>query len=158
MRCRFPSPDAKATEEIKVFSKLQSDYPGTEEGNIAEYYVGGVLVSQAKLEEARKKYQGVIDHGSKNVSSLAKYALAQIAFQENKEPRSRGPAEGPDGPSDGPGFRPIRPLSHWRTASRPRIRLKRAKLLEPLAKETGGLRGECHSNSKANFPNSGRWR
>jgi len=80
----FPNGDAKAAEETKVFSKLLADYPGTKEGYISEYYLGGVLVSQAKLEEARKKYQDVIGHGDKNIASLAKYALAQIAFQENK--------------------------------------------------------------------------
>ncbi len=80
----FPTNDAKAAEEIKVFSKLQADYPGTDQGYIAEYYLGGVAVSQAKMEEARKKYQDVIDHADKNTASLAKFALAQIAFQENK--------------------------------------------------------------------------
>jgi hypothetical protein len=84
----FPTMDAKAAEETKVFSKLLADYPGTEQGYIAEYYLGGVLVSQAKLEEARKKYQDVIDHGNKNIASLAKFALAQIAFQENKSPEA----------------------------------------------------------------------
>lgn len=80
----FPTADAKAAEETRVFSKLLADYPGTEEGYIAEYYLGGVLASQAKLEEARKKYQDVADHGDKNTASLAKYAMAQIAFQESK--------------------------------------------------------------------------
>lgn len=80
----FLSMDAKAAEETKVFSKLASDYPGTDEGYIAEYYLAGVLASQAKLEEARKRYQDVADHANKNTASLAKFALAQIAFQENK--------------------------------------------------------------------------
>lgn len=80
----FPNNDAKAAEENKVFSKLLSDYPGTEEGYISEYYLGGVAVSQAKLEDARKKYQDVADRADKNTASLARYALAQIAFQENK--------------------------------------------------------------------------
>jgi uncharacterized protein HemX len=84
----FPSMDAKAAEESKVFSKLLADYPGTDQGYIAEYYVGGVLASQAKLEEARKKYQDVADHANKNTASLAKFALAQIAFQENKSPEA----------------------------------------------------------------------
>lgn len=80
----FPNGDAKAAEETRVFSKLLADYPGTKEGYIAEYYLGGVLVSQAKLEEARKKYQDVVDHGDKNLASLSKYALAQIDLQENR--------------------------------------------------------------------------
>jgi hypothetical protein len=80
----FPTNDAKAVEENKVFSKLLADYPGTEEGYIAEYYLAGVDASQAKMEDARKKYQDVADHAGKNTASLAKFALAQIAFQENK--------------------------------------------------------------------------
>jgi predicted negative regulator of RcsB-dependent stress response len=81
----FPSMDAKAAEESKVFSKLLADYPGSDEGYIAEYYLAGVDVSQSKMEAARKKYQDVIDHANKNTASLAKFALAQIAFQENKD-------------------------------------------------------------------------
>jgi predicted negative regulator of RcsB-dependent stress response len=80
----FPTNEAKGAEESKVFAKLLADYPGTQQGYIAEYYLGGVAVSQAKLEDARKKYQDVIDHGDKNTASLAKFALAQIALQENK--------------------------------------------------------------------------
>lgn len=80
----FPTNEAKAEEETKVFTKLLSDYPGTKEGHIAEYYLAGVLASQAKMEEARKKYQDVADHADKNTASLAKYAMAQIAYQENK--------------------------------------------------------------------------
>jgi Tetratricopeptide repeat-like domain len=80
----FPTNDAKAAEETRVFSKLLADYPGSEEGYIAEYYLAGVSVSQAKMEDGRKKYQDVIDHAGKNTASLAKFALAQIAFQENK--------------------------------------------------------------------------
>lgn len=80
----FPTADAKAAEEDKVFNKLASDYPGTEQGYIADYYLGGVLVSQGKIEEARKKYQNVADHAGKDIASLAKYSLAQIDFQENR--------------------------------------------------------------------------
>ena len=54
--------EAKAAEENKVFAKLLADYPGTDQGYIAEYYLAGVAASQAKMEEARKKYQDVIDH------------------------------------------------------------------------------------------------
>jgi predicted negative regulator of RcsB-dependent stress response len=80
----FPTMDAKAAEETKVFSKLLADYPGTEQGYIAQYYLAGVDASQAKMEDARKKYQDVVDHADKNTASLAKFALAQIAYQENK--------------------------------------------------------------------------
>ena len=80
----FPTMEAKAAEENKVFSKLIADYPGSKEAYIAEYYLGGVAASQAKMDEARRRYQDVIDHADKNTASLAKFALAQIATQENK--------------------------------------------------------------------------
>lgn len=80
----FPSNDAKAMEETKVFSKLLADYPGTHEGYIAEYYLAGVDASLSKLDEATKKYKDIADHADANTASLAKYALAQIYFQESK--------------------------------------------------------------------------
>jgi len=39
---------------------------------------------------SRKKYQEVADHANKNTASLAKFALAQIASQENKSPEAEG--------------------------------------------------------------------
>ena len=136
----FPTMDAKAAEEQKVFSKLLGDYPGTQEGYIAEYYLAGVAASQAKLDDARKKYQDVVDHAGSNTAALAKFALAQIAFQENK------PAEAEkllhdlmDHPAD--------------TVSREQAMITLAdgikttkpaearKLLEPLVKEGGEIAG-----------------
>jgi hypothetical protein len=136
----FPTMDAKAAEETKVFSKLLADYPGTEEGYIAEYYIGGVLASQAKMEEARKKYQDVIDHAGKNTASLAKFALAQIALQENKT------AEGEallkdlmDHPTDmvSKEQATVELANNTKTKDPAAAR----KLLEPLVKEGGEIAG-----------------
>ena len=80
----FPTNDAKAAEENKVFSKVLADYPGTQQGYIAQYYLAGVDASQSKLDDAVKKYKDVADHADANTASLAKFALAQIYFQENK--------------------------------------------------------------------------
>jgi predicted negative regulator of RcsB-dependent stress response len=80
----FPTPEAKAAEETKVFSKLQADYPGTQQGYIAEYYLAGVDASQSRMEEARKKYEDVAKNAEANTASLAKFAIAQILLQENK--------------------------------------------------------------------------
>jgi hypothetical protein len=136
----FPTNEAKAAEENKVFSKLQSDYPGTDEGYIAEYYLAGVDASQAKLEDARKKYQDVADHAGKNTASLAKFALAQIAFQENK------PADGErllrdlmDHPTDLVSKeQAILALADNMKTRNP---AEARKLLEPLSKEGGEAAG-----------------
>ncbi len=136
----FPTMDAKATEETKVFSKLLADYPGTEQGYIAEYYLGGVLVSQAKLEEARKKYQDVADHGGKNIASLAKFALAQIAFQENKSAEAETLLHGLiDHPTDMVSAdQATLTLADGIKTKNP---AETRKLLEPLVKETGEIAG-----------------
>lgn len=80
----FPTLEAKAAEETKVFSKLQADYPGTTQGYIAEYYLAGVDASQSRMEEARKKYDDVAKNADANTASLAKFAIAQILLQESK--------------------------------------------------------------------------
>ena len=138
----FPTMDAKAAEETRVFSKLLADYPGTDEGYIAEYYLGGVLVSQAKLEEARKKYRDVADHAGKNTASLAKFALAQIAFQENKSPEAEALLKDLlDHPTD--------MVSAEQAAItladgiKTRNPAEARKLLEPLVKESGEVAGSA---------------
>jgi predicted negative regulator of RcsB-dependent stress response len=80
----FPSLETKVAEETKVLSKLMSDYSGSEEAYISEYYLASALVSDNKLDEARKHLQNVVDHASKSYASLAKLSLAQIDFQENR--------------------------------------------------------------------------
>jgi hypothetical protein len=136
----YPTNEAKATEENKVFSKLLSDYPGTDEGYIAEYYLAGVDASQAKMEDARKKYQDVSDHAGKNTASLAKFAMAQIAFQESKD------AEGTkllhelmDNPTDMVSKeQAIIELANDTKAKNP---AEARKLLEPLVKDGGEVAG-----------------
>jgi hypothetical protein len=136
----FPAADAKAAEETKVFSKLAADYPGTDEAYISEYYLGGVLVSQSKLDEARKKYQDVVDHAGKNTASLAKLALAQIAFVENKSAEAEGLLKDlMDHPTDmvSPEQAAIT-LADGLKSTKP---AEARKLLEPLVKETGEVGG-----------------
>lgn len=136
----FSTMDAKAAEETKVFSKLLADYPGTDEGYIAEYYLAGVLASQSKLEEARKKYQDVADHANKNTASLAKFALAQIAFQENKSPEAEALLKDLiDHPTDmvSADQATITLAEGVKTKNPAEAR----KLLDPLVKETGEIAG-----------------
>jgi hypothetical protein len=85
----FPTGDAKDKEAIKVFSELAAKYSGTDEGYIAEYYLGCIAADQGKLGEADKRFSSVADSAGKKYASLAKLALGQLYFAEGKP----GPGE-----------------------------------------------------------------
>jgi predicted negative regulator of RcsB-dependent stress response len=80
----FPTQDAKDQVALKTFSDLAARYPSSDEGEIAEYYVGCIQADQGRLAEAEKSYQSVVDHGSKDYASLSKLALAQIYFADGR--------------------------------------------------------------------------
>jgi predicted negative regulator of RcsB-dependent stress response len=80
----FPTQAAKDDAVTKAFAKLASDYNGTEEAYVADYYLGGKALDAGKVDDARRKYQEVADHASANYASLAKLALAQLDFAENR--------------------------------------------------------------------------
>ena len=80
----FPTQEAKDTEAIKVFSDLYSKYPGTAEGEIAQYYLGSIKADQGKLAEAEKLFQEVTQKGNENYASLARFSLAQIYFADGR--------------------------------------------------------------------------
>lgn len=85
----FPTQEAKDKEAIKVFSELAARYSGTDEGYIAEYYLGCIATDQGKLGEADKRFSSVADSAGKKYASLAKLALGQLYFAEGKP----GPGE-----------------------------------------------------------------
>ena len=80
----FPTQAAKDAEAIKVFSELAAKDSGTDEGYIAEYYLGCIAADQGKLSDAEKRFSSVADSAGKKYSSLAKYSLGQIYFAEGK--------------------------------------------------------------------------
>ena len=80
----FPTQAAKDDAVRKAFSKIVSDYSGSEEAYIAQYYLGSQDLSAGKVDDARKEYQNVADHASANYASLAKLALAQLDFAQNR--------------------------------------------------------------------------
>jgi hypothetical protein len=85
----FPAQDAKDKEAIKVFSELAAKYSGTDEGYIAEYYLGCIAADEGKLGEADKRFSSVADSAGKKYASLAKLSLGQLYFAEGKP----GPGE-----------------------------------------------------------------
>jgi predicted negative regulator of RcsB-dependent stress response len=80
----FPTQEAKDDVALKAFGDLASQYSGSEEGEIATYYLGAIKADQGKLAEAEKSFKEVADHGDSKYASLAKFSLAQIYFADGR--------------------------------------------------------------------------
>jgi predicted negative regulator of RcsB-dependent stress response len=89
----FPTQTAKDDAVSKAFTKVAADYSGTEEGYVAEYYLGARALDAGKVDDARKRYQDVADHAEANYASLAKLALAQLDLAENRIPEAENLAK-----------------------------------------------------------------
>ena len=80
----YPTQEAKDKDAIKAFSELAAKDSGTDEGYIAEYYLGCIAADQGNLPEAEKRFSSVAESGGKKYASLAKLPLGQIYFAEGK--------------------------------------------------------------------------
>ena len=80
----FPTQDVKDQAGIKAFADVEMKYGGSDEAQIAEYYLGCIHSDQGKLADAEKNFLNVADHGDKNYGSLGKIALAQIYFSDGR--------------------------------------------------------------------------
>ena len=65
-----PAKRRRTTRPNKALTKITADYAGSEEAYIAEYYLAAKTSRTGKLDDARKKYQDVIDHADANHASL----------------------------------------------------------------------------------------
>ena len=73
----FPTNEARKTAVTKSWREMATKYPGTEEGRIAEYFLGTNAADDGNLAEAEKHFKASIDSGSGPYASLGKLALAQ---------------------------------------------------------------------------------
>jgi hypothetical protein len=80
----FQTQDAKDQAALKAFADLQSGNSGSDEGQIAQYYLGAIHSDQGKLGEAEKNFLEVANHANKNYASLAKLALADIYYSDGR--------------------------------------------------------------------------
>jgi hypothetical protein len=80
----FPNQQAKDAAETKAFTDLARNYSGSSEGAVAEYTLGGLAMTAGRNDEARKRFQAAADSGSAQYASMAKLALAQLDFGENR--------------------------------------------------------------------------
>lgn len=80
----FPTQEAKDQAALKAFADVESQYSGSDEAEIAEYYVGAIKADQGKLSDAEKSFLKVAQKGGDRYGSLAKLSLAQIYFSDGR--------------------------------------------------------------------------
>jgi len=81
----FPSEDAKNQAALKAFGDLATRYSGSDEAEIAQYYLGSIKADQGKLAESEKGFLEVSQKGDQKYASLAKLSLAQIYFADGRD-------------------------------------------------------------------------
>jgi hypothetical protein len=81
----FPTQDAKDKEALKVFTDLKNKYSGSNEAEVAQYYLGAILADQGNLAQAEKSFLEAAEKGNAQYSSLAKLSLAQIYFSDGRD-------------------------------------------------------------------------
>ena len=80
----FPTAEARTKAVQKAFSDLVAKYSGTDEGTIAEFFLGTNAADTGNLAEAEKHFKTVADSGRGPYDSVAKLSLAQIYGAEGK--------------------------------------------------------------------------
>jgi predicted negative regulator of RcsB-dependent stress response len=80
----FPTPQERETAVLKAWRDLAAKYSGTQEGDIAEFFLGTNASDTGNLPEAVKHFQAAIDSGSGPYASEAKIALAQVYAAQGK--------------------------------------------------------------------------
>ncbi len=85
----FSSQAEKDKAVVKAFTEIAVQYPGTDEGIVAEYYLGTNSADEGKFPEAEKHFKEVVDSGKKEYAALAKMSLAQVYQSEGKLPEAQ---------------------------------------------------------------------
>jgi predicted negative regulator of RcsB-dependent stress response len=80
----FPTSQARKTAVVKAWGDLIAKYHGTEESDIAEFFLGTTASDDGNLPEAAKRFQAAIDSGSGPYASEAKLALAEVYAAQGK--------------------------------------------------------------------------
>jgi tetratricopeptide (TPR) repeat protein len=85
----FPTQQVKDDVAIKAFTEIKTKYPGSDEGEIAEFWIGSIRSDQGNLAEATKSFQEVAQKGDDRYASLAKLSQAQVYFALGKMDEGR---------------------------------------------------------------------
>ena len=89
----FPTAAEREKAATKAFNDIATRYSGTDEGELAEYYLAGQAADQGNMAEAERRFKGVADSGS-DYSSLAKLALAEIYHGQGKDRQAQALVKG----------------------------------------------------------------
>ncbi len=80
----FPTAEARKAALSKAWGEMAAKYSGTEEGRIAEFFLGTNAADDGNLADAEKHFKASIGSGNGPYASLAKLALAQVYAGEGK--------------------------------------------------------------------------
>lgn len=80
----FATTQERDAAVLKAWRDMAAKYPGTQEGDIAEYFLGTNASDAGNLPEAAKHFQAAIDSGSGPYASEAKLALAAVYAAQGK--------------------------------------------------------------------------
>lgn len=69
---------------LKALTGLATKYPGTDEGSIAQYYLGTMAVNQGRIDDAAKFFGQAAGSSNEAYASLAKLALAEVYGMQGK--------------------------------------------------------------------------
>jgi len=80
----YPTASVRDAAAQKVFGEVAAQYPNSEEGLIAKYFMAGYAANQSKWPDAEKLFQEVGNNASKETASLARFDLSQVYAAQNK--------------------------------------------------------------------------
>jgi predicted negative regulator of RcsB-dependent stress response len=83
-RLHYDTEDQKDKAREQAFADIAARYSGTQEGAIAEIYLGGWAVDKGDLPGAEKRFQRAVDDAPKAYAALGRLALAQVYASEGK--------------------------------------------------------------------------
>jgi len=74
----YPTDGERNTAARKAWSDVASRFGGSNEGVVAEYFLGAHAADDGKVQEAQKRFQAVIDSGKTEYVALAKLAMGAV--------------------------------------------------------------------------------
>jgi predicted negative regulator of RcsB-dependent stress response len=80
----FATEEERTKAELAAFTDLAARYSGSEEGTIAEYFVGTLAARQGNFSKAEKLLKQVAQSGASNYAALARLALAEICKSQGR--------------------------------------------------------------------------
>jgi predicted negative regulator of RcsB-dependent stress response len=80
----FPTSAERIKAVIKAMTEVATKYSGTEEGYIAEFYLGTTAADSGNIGEAERRFKLVVDNSVEPYASLARLSLAQLYGSQGK--------------------------------------------------------------------------